>query len=79
MELVQTRNGVFGPGGYGGGVFDGSGMGFGAAESSPEEIITGGDPSTWSPTPIAESGMKVGAGVVALAVVGALGWFALRR
>lgn len=26
---VRTRGGVFGPGGYGGGIFDGSGMGFG--------------------------------------------------
>ena len=26
---ARTRGGVFGPGGYGGGIFDGSGMGFG--------------------------------------------------
>ncbi len=33
MRQVQTRGGVFGPGGYGGGVFDGSNSGFGGLGS----------------------------------------------
>jgi len=64
MEVVLTRNGVFGPGGYGGGVFDGSEMGFGAAEATPDAVL-----------PVAEedeavrSAAVVGTGVVLAALV----------
>ena len=34
MLQVHTRDGIFGPGGYGGGVFDGSNMGFGGMGSA---------------------------------------------
>lgn len=38
---VQTRNGVFGPGGYGGGIFDGSEMGFWELDEEADETQTG--------------------------------------
>jgi hypothetical protein len=38
---AQTRGGVFGPGGYGGGIFDGSGMGFGGLGDAAPAGISG--------------------------------------
>jgi len=40
-KSVQTRGGVFGPGGYGGGIFDGSNMGFGGLGATYEQAAAG--------------------------------------
>jgi len=42
MLQVKTRGGVFGPGGYGGGIFDGSQMGFGGLGSVAFEQAAAG-------------------------------------
>jgi hypothetical protein len=40
MIQVHTRDGIFGPGGYGGGLFDGSNMGFGGLGATPSRLLS---------------------------------------